>query len=208
MTTTVTENPQPRRKNERTCIGCGQTALPEELVRLVVSDGDPATVVVDAAGGAFGRGAHVHGNPACVAKAAKGGLSRSFKREVKITPRELAREMSAALRRRVSGLLAAARSSKQIVFGADAVAEALAKGAPLAVVAVDAAAAAKVHAVERAVAEGRAVAFGTKTELGKLFGKEEVGVLAITHSGIAGHVASLVRTASAVAVELGGSEDR
>jgi predicted RNA-binding protein YlxR (DUF448 family) len=206
--TTVTENPRPRPRNERTCVGCGQKAAADELVRLVVSDGAPATVVVDAAGGAFGRGAHVHGNAGCIAKAAKGGLARSLKREVRVTPRDLAREIQAALLRRVTGLLVSARSAKRIVFGADSVAEALAKGAPLAVVAVDAAAAAKVGAVEHAVAEGRAVAFGTKSELGKLFGKEEVGVLAITHAGIAGHVASLVRTASAVAVELGGSEDR
>jgi predicted RNA-binding protein YlxR (DUF448 family) len=204
MTMTVTESPK---KNERTCIGCGDKVAPDELVRLVLSP-DGATVAVDAAGGSFGRGAHVHGNAACVARAAKGGLARSFKREIRITPAELSKDIADALSRRVAGLITSARSAGHLAIGADASIEALNKGAPLALVAIDAAAAAQLGAVERAVAEGRAVAFGRKSELGRLLGKEDVAVLAITHKGIAGHVASLVRTASAVTVELGGSEDR
>lgn len=202
---TMTEIPT-RATNERTCIGCGEKAPAEAMVRLVVSPS--GAVAVDAAGGSFGRGAHVHGNAACVARAAKGGLARSFKREIKIQPKELARLIADALSRRVFGLISSARSAGHLSIGADASVEALNKGAPLALVAVDAAAAAQLGAVERAVTEGRAVAFGQKSELGRLLGKEEVAVLAITHKGIAGHVASLVRTASAVTVELGGSEDR
>ncbi len=203
---TMTEIPNTRATNERTCVGCGEKAVADAMVRLVVS---PAgEIAVDAAGGAFGRGAHVHGTAACVARAAKGGLSRAFKREIKVTSAELARMIGDALGRRAIGLIASARSAGWLAIGTDASVEALREGAPLVVVAVDAAAAAHVHAVEQAVAEGRAVAFGRKSELGKLLGKEEVAVIAITHRGIAGHVASLVRTANAVAVELGGSEDR
>ncbi|CAN5145904.1 hypothetical protein BH09MYX1_BH09MYX1_07490 [soil metagenome] len=206
MTEATMTTPSVRATKERTCIGCGEKAAPEALVRLVVSpEGD---IAVDAAGGSFGRGAHVHGIPTCITRAAKSGLARSFKREIKITGPELAHRIASALQRRAFGLIVSARSAGHLAIGSDASSEALMKGAPLAVVAVDAAAAGHIPAVERAVESGRAVAFGRKVELGKLLGKEEVAVLVITHKGIAANVASLVRTANAVAVELGGAEDR
>ena len=59
----------------RTCVGCGERVeIPRSespssvLVRLVLGPG--GEVAVDAAGGGFGRGAHVHPRPGCVEKAA------------------------------------------------------------------------------------------------------------------------------------------
>ena len=80
----------------RTCAGCqkrGDSSM--ELVRVVLgADGTSAAlpqrgqrdeakgargVVVDVASSAFGRGAHVHPEPACVKKACSGGFARAFR---------------------------------------------------------------------------------------------------------------------------------
>lgn len=73
----------------RTCVGCGErveiprAGVPSSvLVRLVM--GPSGEVAVDAAGGGFGRGAHVHPRPACVEKAATKGLSRAARGKVSL----------------------------------------------------------------------------------------------------------------------------
>ena len=74
-----------------------------------------------------------------------------------------------AMDRRIEGLLAAAVRSRRLARGADAVTGACRRGeAALVVVACDAAAAAELTEVRRAVAEGRAVAWGTKQRLGAI----------------------------------------
>lgn len=183
-----------RTRHERTCVGCGEKAAPEAFVRLVLAP-NGASVAVDVAGTAFGRGAHVHPTEACLALACKGGLSRAFRTSVVAKAADLHRELGQALDRRAQGLLVGARRAGHLVFGTDGACEALAKGAPLAVVARDGARAADRGDVRRAIAEGRAVAFMTKESLGKLFGKEEVAVLAVTHARIAKTLSSCIRTA-------------
>ncbi|HEX7600355.1 MAG TPA: DUF448 domain-containing protein [Polyangiaceae bacterium] len=190
MMSTVTE----RNKHERTCVGCGEKAAADAFVRLVLAP-DGASVAMDVSGSSFGRGAHVHPSEACLALACKGGLSRAFRTSVVAKASDLRRELVLALDRRAQGLLVGARRAGYLVFGADGVCEALAKGAPLAVVARDAAAAADRNEVRRAIADGRAVAFMTKESLGSLFGREEVAVLAVTHAGIAKTLSSCIRTA-------------
>jgi predicted RNA-binding protein YlxR (DUF448 family)/ribosomal protein L7Ae-like RNA K-turn-binding protein len=71
----------------RTCVGCGERVeLPRSdapssvLIRLVI--GPSGEVAVDAAGGGFGRGAHVHPRPLCVERAAQKGLSRAARSKV------------------------------------------------------------------------------------------------------------------------------
>jgi len=169
---------QPTR-NERTCVGCGKKAAPQAMVRLVLDDN---RVVVDAAGGAFGRGAHVHASADCIARA-QAGLSRAFKRSVATTPAELGAAIREAYERRAVGLLLGARRAGHLVLGADAAADALAAGAPLVVLATDAGVVVK--RFERAVAEGRAVSFGTKAGLGEWFGTGETAVFAVRHQGVA-----------------------
>ena len=179
---------------ERTCVGCGKHAHPSELVRLVVSpDGE---VAVDLAGGHFGRGAYVHPSLACVSGAGK-GLCRSLHANIVVHPEDLARQITEGVERRIWGLLSSAVRSRQVAAGSDSVSKALAEGsAPLVIVACDAAAAASVSSVVRAVAEGRAIAFGTKDGLGALFARPEVGVLAITSAPLA----AAIRAAAAVAI--------
>jgi ribosomal protein L7Ae-like RNA K-turn-binding protein/predicted RNA-binding protein YlxR (DUF448 family) len=148
-----------------------------DLVRLVL--GPEGDLVVDGADGAFGRGAHVHGRPACLEKAARGGLARSFKGKATSVLTEdgqhhpvsadvLARAIQEAMYRRIEGLLTAAVRSRRLARGADAVTEACRRGeAELVVVATDAAAAADLAEVQRAVSEGRAVAWADKLRLGR-----------------------------------------
>jgi predicted RNA-binding protein YlxR (DUF448 family) len=167
-----------RSQLERTCVGCGKADARSELVRLIVSP--EGEVAVDLAGGHFGRGAYLHPTMACASRASK-GLSRSLRQQVPVEPAGLAQLIAQASERRIGGLLSSAARCRQLAAGADSVASSLSSGeAALVVVARDAAAAASVGAVARAVADGRAVAFGTKAELGALVGRSEIGVLAIT----------------------------
>jgi predicted RNA-binding protein YlxR (DUF448 family) len=164
-----------KNKHERTCVGCGKTAAPEALVRLVL--GPAGEIVVDAAGGAFGRGAHVHAG--CLTQACKSGLSRAFKKEVKAKPEELAASIRDAYERRAMGIILGARRAGHLAIGGN---EVEAKS-PFVVLAADAGSIA--GKFERAISEGRATVFGTKAELGKMFGKGETAVFAVNHVGVA-----------------------
>lgn len=149
-------------------------------------NGTNAMVAIDLADSAFGRGAHVHPAVDCVAKACRAGFSRAFKTKVVVTPESVAEQIVVAASRRIAGLLAGARRGKLVVAGADLVCDALREGrAELVVVAVDAAAAAKLPAVDQAIASGKAIAWAKKESLGALFGRDEVAVCAVLHPGVA-----------------------
>lgn len=186
----MTEQPTPK-KSVRTCAGCQGHDAPEGMVRVVLGPG--GALGVDLAGGAFGRGAHVH--PACIGRACKGGFARVFKTKVVASEQELATMVRDACDRRVAGLLLGARRAGHVTCGADAASQAIDAGA-LALVAVDAGNVAR--RAERAVREGRAVAWGTKSFLGELFGESEVALAAVTHTSLAHEIMRCVvlRTAA------------
>jgi predicted RNA-binding protein YlxR (DUF448 family) len=185
-----------KKGSERTCAGCGRADAREALLRLVLAgacQGEPAPsrrqsepgVVVDAAGGAFGRGAHLHPTFGCLEKACKAGFARAFKQKVHADPDELARQIHEAYDRRIVGLVLGARRAGHLAIGQEA---ALGARAPLLVVACDAGSVAGRAEVERAVAEGRAVVWKDKSALGALFGAtsgEGVAVFAVMHGKIA-----------------------
>jgi predicted RNA-binding protein YlxR (DUF448 family)/ribosomal protein L7Ae-like RNA K-turn-binding protein len=176
----------PRRT--RTCVGCGERvdALgPDgrDLIRLIL--GPDGEIAVDPKGGGFGRGAHVHARRTCLERAARAGLLRATKGQghlledgvdttqtaarVALSAGSLARAIQRSMDRRIEGLLVAAVRSRQLARGSDAVTGACRRGdGKLVVVACDAAAAAELTEVRRAVAEGRAVAWGTKARLGAI----------------------------------------
>lgn len=226
----------------RTCVGCGErvalgaagAASPSVgsaghagLVRLILGPG--GVVAVDPGDGGFGRGAHVHPRPDCLAKAAQRGLARANRGRIEgihvapegqepapaegaapaedaspaqLTPATLARAIRQAMNRRIQGLIRAAVRSRAAAIGADAASAALERGAPLCVVACDAAAGAAQTQVQAAIAAGRAVAWGTKVELGALAGgqrEQGVAVLAITSGRLAAAVAEAVQIADACA---------
>ena len=194
-----------RDRGERTCVGCGRLDAAVSMVRLVVSDaGD---VAVDLAGGRFGRGAHVHPSPSCLASAPR-GLAKSFKRSIEVTPQALASALVAAAHRRVLGLIASAVRSQRVEIGGEMAGKAIESGkAHLLVVARDAESAASLGPVMRAVADGSAVAWGTKEELGRLVRKSEVAVLGIVSKPLAAAVRSAVILASSVAQRAGSTHE-
>lgn len=210
----------PRKGPSRTCVGCGAHGAPEELVRLVAGpagDGDdaPLEIAVDLAGGAFGRGAHVHAAPECLAKACKGGLARAFKAKIVLTKEALAALVVDAADRRVAGLVSGARRARHVAIGADAVADALAAsgasperhaGSPLVLVARDAGAIAGRADVRAAAAAGRAVGLLDKSALGALLGREEVAVAAVLEAGIANEIKRIYSMADAVRATRGRLE--
>jgi predicted RNA-binding protein YlxR (DUF448 family) len=168
---------------ERTCAGCAKKSAPEEMVRLVLGPKGADEIAVDAAGGAFGRGAYVHHTGDCLERACHGGLSRAFKTQVAVSPKTIEASIRDAYERRALGMLLGARRAGHLTLGADAAAKALAGGAPLVVIAADAGSV--TSRFERAVAEGRAVSFGTKAGLGEMFGTGETAVFAVCHEGVA-----------------------
>jgi predicted RNA-binding protein YlxR (DUF448 family) len=182
----------------RSCAGCGKRDTAEALVRVVLgpeSEGRDGghVVAIDLQGGSFGRGAHVHPTRECFAKACKHGFSKAFKTKVADMSATLGVELVEAVDRRIEGLLGGANRSRQLAIGADAVVSACAEEkASLVIVAADAAAAAQLGAVLRAVDSGNAVVWGTKGQssgprkgLGSIFARNEVGVVAVLSSGVA-----------------------
>lgn len=234
QTTAHREHPGNGTPRVRTCVGCGErveiprgAGAPSPLVRLVLGPG--GEVAVDPANGGFGRGAHVHPRPGCLEKAVQRGLARAAKAKVSLlrvdAPEEageagaeapagvvpldatsLAQAIVRACNRRIQGLVVAAARAHRIAPGSDAVKSADERGEAHAVlVAVDAAAAAELSAVRRAVAEGRAVAWGTKQTIAQLCSaagsakrSEGLGVVAITDTRIAAALQEAVRIAAAV----------
>lgn len=161
----------------RTCVGCGakvqlgSSAPADQLVHFVV---DPqGRVAVDAAGRG-GRGAHVHAASRCLEQAVLRGLQRSFRRALTTDygpwgRESVARMIVEAYDRRIEGLLVSAKRCRALAVGGDAVTREIdGGGAALVLVARDAAAAAELGAVRRAIAAGRAVAWGEKSTLARL----------------------------------------
>lgn len=180
-----------RDEPERTCVGCGKRSPADVLVRLVL-DEVSSTVVPDAKGGSFGRGAHVHASPTCLEQACKKGLPRAFKRDIKADPKALATAIADAFGRRLDGLISGGKRSGLVAVGTDAVIDSVRdRSAFLVLVAADATAAASRNEVRRAIEDGRGLVFGDRMRLAAAVGRrgdaarEGVAVLAITGESLA-----------------------
>jgi len=182
------------KKPVRTCAGCGEHTAADALVR-VVHDPSSGELAIDLAGSGFGRGAHVHAAPECLQKALKAGFARVFKAKVEGDVRSLGEQILAGSDRRLEGLISGAKRAKHLAVGADLVREALRDGkCELVIVARDAAAAAELPEVQKAVAAGKAIAWGDKARLGGLLGKDEVAVCGVVHAGVAEAITSAYQT--------------
>ena len=171
----------------RTCAGCQKRegAL-TGLVRVVLGAEEARgarAVVVDVASSAFGRGAHVHPEPACVKKACSGGFARAFRCPIAADPATVRAQIVSGCDRRLEGLLLGARRARLVAIGEEAQ-TAMAAGAPLAIIASNAGANAT-KTFGWAIGEGRAVAWKDKATLGTLLGRDEVAVAIIRDAGIA-----------------------
>lgn len=192
----------------RSCVACRGKAAPAELTRWVLTDA--GGVLPDLGQGEFGRGAWLHPSAACFKKA-QGGFSRSFKQQVNSSPVELAQLLGTAAERRILALLGAALRARKLAVGRSAVEKEIQAGrCRLLVVATDARSAARASDVQKVVASGGALGWGTKALLGGLAGRKEAGLLVVTDDGLAKAVKTTIAMAqsarSAVTGTGGGSE--
>lgn len=185
MTPVPEAEPQkgPRKGPERTCAACRAHEARDELIRWVRDES--GAVVPDLSTRTFGRGVWVHGRPECLKKL-QGALSRGFKAPVVTTTAEALQLLHAAAEHRTNQLLGAARRQNGVVFGTDVTAEAWRQGRVfLVLLANDARAAANSGFVADAVTADCVRVWGTKAELGRLFGRAEIGVLGVVDRGLA-----------------------
>jgi len=167
----------------RTCAACREQVEPSELIRW--ARGEDGAVVPDLAGRTFGRGAWTHPTQKCLKQLQK-SLQRSFKAEVKTSTIEALELLRLAATHRANQLLGVARRRNVLIYGSDATREAWQKGDLHGlVVAKDARAAAQTPFVAEAIAEGLAKPWGTKQQLGRLFGRSEIGVMGVRDRGLA-----------------------
>ncbi len=180
---------------ERTCVGCAKRNPASSLVRLVLNEAD-GTVVADAKGGSFGRGAHVHANRACLELAAKKGLPRAFKREMRVDVDAVLRQIGDAFERRIEGLLSGGVRGGHVVYGTDKVVDALRAGeARVVLLAADARTAAARNEVKMATGEGMVLVLrGDRMRLAGALGRhgdvarEGVAICAVTSEPLAAEV--------------------
>ena len=174
---------------ERMCAGCRQRDDRDALVRFVL--GPDSRLVADATRRLPGRGVSAHPRRSCIETAARrGGFARAFRAPVEADADALAAQLVAQLERRIDGLLVAAKRAGHLAVGTEAVrSEMRTDGRLLLVVAADAAGRREelVRAAERLGDD--CVVYRDKSSLGRLFGRDEVGVLAIDDRGIAEEVA-------------------
>jgi uncharacterized protein len=216
---TETGHEPDERLSERTCAGCRTREARDELLRFAhvvfPSPGgasDPAAptpaIVPDFGGKLGGRGIWVHPRTACLRKAVRGGFARALRSAVTVDFDELRAQVAGQLKRRVTGLLLAAKRRRAVALGTDASRMAL-KGhgaactAHLLLVAKDAAGRRDdiiADATERSVA---VVELSSKGELGQLTGKDELGYLAVLDFQIAREICDSARWLAGLAAEDG-----
>jgi uncharacterized protein len=189
-----------RHEPVRTCVGCRQKDGRLALLRFVLA-GDPPQLVPDVPRRASGRGVSIHPRRRCLDAAARnGGLVRGLRAGVKIDTDQLADWASGQYTRRFEGLLMGAYRGGHAVIGADRARDAMStQRAVLLIVAADAADKRQelVAAAERL---GKScIVYSDKAKLGGLFGRETVGVVAVTDVDIAAELQHAMQCAALLA---------
>ena len=174
---------------ERQCVMTRDRAKKEELFRLALDpDGKP---FVDLLARAPGRGMYV--SPASLRDALQPkGLDRVFKGKAKKLSEEeieaMLRDTAARLEARIVELCGLARRAGVLELGMDSVVRSLVD-APIVVVARDASDR-TVHRVEESLGSATLVRASTKQELGRLLGRDEVGVVSVHPSKLADRISA------------------
>lgn len=186
--------------SERTCAGCRKQDARDALLRFVVGTDEPR-LVPDPRRRLPGRGVSVHPTRECLRAAVeRGGFARALRMKMSLDLETLCATVAAQYERRLEGLLIAARRSRSLAVGTEAVRQAFVeKNVPLLIVASDAAGRREELADQAARLGGRCVMYGTKSELGRLMGRSEVGVMAILDPGIAREVVLVAARATELA---------
>lgn len=203
-----------RSKQQRLCVGCGKHDDVDNMMRVVLGPG--GQVAVDIARRAQGRGAHLHARHACLKAAVSSGFSRSFRTRVRCEMTVLLDQIERAAARRMVGLLNSAQVSGCLVVGRQVVEAALSEDRVHLVLVsrvqddcdydgLHAAARSGGSALRAAIAAGKAVCWGTKSELGAALGRGDVAVVGICSPSFAQAIGSLCRMLDAVAIDVVGT---
>ena len=122
----INENASISRETQRSCIVSGETLLPEQMVRFVISpDGD---VTPDLAQKLPGRGYWVRARKDDINRAVETKMFLKASKSSITPPVELAAQVEQLLVRRLEGLLGLARKTGKIVLGFAKVASAVENG--------------------------------------------------------------------------------
>ncbi len=207
--------------SERLCVGCRRNDSREELLRFAIGPEAPY-LAPDPQRKLGGRGVSVHPTRACVELAwRRGGFARALKRDVtrdgKIDIDALCDAAVVLYEKRAESLLIAAARRHKLAIGTDAVREALRSSirsgderSPVFVETLIVSSDAEGRREElEALAERlgrRCVVLGTKNSLGRLFGRDEVGVLGIMDRGIADEIVRSAAHAAELKKSPEGSE--
>ena len=164
----------------RLCVGCRRDEARDDLLRFALSP-DAPYLSPDPMRRLGGRGVSVHATRACITAAVrKGGFAKALRQSVSLDASALCAAASFMYEQRASSLVLAASRRKKLAIGTDAVREALRAGV-VEVLLVAADAEGRRSELEGAAArlDRRCAVMGTKQSLGRLFGRDEVGVLGI-----------------------------
>lgn len=180
----------------RTCAGCREQDAQTALLRFALrpeARGVAPSLVPDPKRRLGGRGVSVHPRRRCLSQAVRrGGFARALRTHVEVDLDELCSLIRARYAERINGLLLAARRTDRISLGTDAVRAALHDGSAKVVLFAGDAAGRREELVSLAKrTEVPVVHHGTKTQLGRLTGRTELGVLAIHDRRIASELVAV-----------------
>jgi predicted RNA-binding protein YlxR (DUF448 family)/ribosomal protein L7Ae-like RNA K-turn-binding protein len=208
----------------RTCAGCRAEAPRDALLRFAIrpfAEGLSATerLVPDTQRRLPGRGVSVHPTRSCLEAATrKGGFAKALaaagggapgKGGFRFDVSALAEAAAERYRQRVEGLLGAGARSRKVLLGTEAVRQRLRAQADsggdggakvrMLVLARDAAGRSEELGAKADALGGRVVVFGDKSDLGAVFGRAELGIVAVLDEGLAEEVARSARFAADLA---------
>jgi uncharacterized protein len=176
-------------ESERTCVGCRRRDARSALLRFAIRKEAPR-LVPDPMKRLPGRGVSVHPHRACITRAVSGGLARVVQGKLDVDADALCAMAAEQYHRRVDGLLLAGSRTRSLALGTEAVKRAIDNREAAVLVFASDAAGSKDDLMKVAGELRLDVReHGTKSELGRLFGRDELGVLAILDPGIASEVA-------------------
>ncbi|MEY4578601.1 MAG: hypothetical protein RL701_3304 [Pseudomonadota bacterium] len=189
-------------EGSRACAGCRQTDTRDVLLRFV-ADGDPPQLVPDIRRRAPGRGVSVHPRFRCVDAAVKTGALRrglGVGAEVNVSAREISQVAAVQYARRATGLLSAAKRSRKVAIGTDAVRAGIYDHTVQLLLVANDAEGHREELVAAATRLGRScLVWSNREELGLLFGRAVLSIIGVLDVGIATELRHVVRCATELA---------
>lgn len=171
---------------QRTCIGCRKGLPKGDVVRIVAG---PLGAVIDYRGKLPGRGAYVCPSPECIKKAvSKGSISRALKTRTSVPqPDEFIRMLIAAVTEKMESLLTMAARAGMLKPGYSAVRDSIEKQKALLVIFASDISDGTRERLMPLIFETAAVHTipFSKDDMGRLIGREAVGVVAVEDEGFA-----------------------